>query len=410
MLDLHLDQIDETALLSLERNEIPESIRLEFKRELNLGSREAKREAAKDVSALANTAGGRLLYGIEEKELPDGSKVAGPIKPLTDGTLDATLSDVLVGSIHPRPRFAVRKVPVPGGFVLVVEVYDSFGRDLHLVTGYGESRFYKRHSQGTFPMTEPEIREAYLRIAASRADLETSLQRQIDSELTLRSLAFESIIVVPWYGTPHLIHPRQLSEFREWLRNSPVQGVGQHFADYFEIFSSGFRARRSADATPAEANFYLAVLKSGLVHFSARVFAGSQGWFGAIEMLDRLVTALEVSRELLDRAAYWGPVRVVHVLRLTKPTTLAVDSVGPFGEVGEIPADTYQHVAYEVNLKGLGHSLGSVAKEILDQLFHAAGRAECPWFGPTGGITEGLKSQLLRQPQSPAARVLLSHP
>ena len=215
--------------------------------------------------------------------------------------------------------------------------------------------------------------------------------------------------MVPWYGTPHLIHPRQLSEFREWLRNSPVQGVGQHFADYFEVFSSGFRARRSANATPAEANFYVAVLKSGLVHFSAREYAGSQGWFGALDLLDRLVTALEISRELLDRAAYWGPVRVVHVLRLTKPMTLAVAGVGPFGELGEIPADTYEHVTYEVNLKGLGHSLGSVAKETLDQLFHAAGLVECPWFGPAGEITDALKSQLQKQPHSPAARVLLSH-
>lgn len=409
MLDLHLDQVGEEALRSLERNEIPESIRLEFKRELNLATREAKREAAKDVSALANTAGGRILYGVEEKELQDGSRVAGPIRPLTDGALEPTLSDVLVGSIHPRPRFVVRRGPVEGGFVLVVEVYDSFGRDLHMVTGYGESRFYRRHSQGTFPMSEPEIREAYVRIAASRADLEASLQRQIDAELTLRSRALESLIVVPWYGARHLIHPRQLSEFRIWLKEGPIQGLGQHFEPYFQVFSSGFRALRSANASPEESRLYLAVLKSGLVHLSANELGGTdRPVFGGLELLDRLVAVLEIARELLDRAAYWGPVRVVHILRLPRVFTLTSYGIALGGEFGEMPIGTHEHVAHEVHLKGLGRSLQSVAQEVLDQLFHTAGRTECPWFGPTGEMTDGLKQLLRQQPLSPAARVLLS--
>lgn len=410
MLDFHLDQIDEEALESLSRNEIPEAIRLEFKRELNLSTREAKREAAKDVAALANTAGGRILYGIEERELQDGSRVAGPIRPLTDGTLEATLSDVLVGSIHPRPRFATRKVPVESGFVLVVEVYDSFGRDLHLVTGYGESRFYKRHSPGTFHMSEPEIREAYLRIAASRADLEASLQRQVDAELAVRSNALESLIVVPWYGAPHLIHPRQLSEFRDWLREGPIQGLGQLFEPHFQIFSSGFRALPSANAPPSDSRLYLAVLKSGVVHLSVNALVGTdKKRFGALDLLDRLVAVLEIARELFDRAAYWGPVRVVHVLRLSSAFTLTLyefDVVG--AELSEIPTGVYEHTAYEIHLKGLGRSLGLVAKEVLDQLFHAAGRAECPWFGPVGEITDDLKKLLRQEPNSPAARVILA--
>ena len=57
--------------------------------------------------------------------------------------------------------------------------------------------------------------------------------------------------------------------------------------------------------------------------------------FGALssqendELVDRLVALLEISRELLGRAAYWGPVRVVHVLRLPRTFTLATLSSTP---------------------------------------------------------------------------------
>ena len=63
---------------------------------------EEKAEAAKDISAMANTVGGRVFYGIDEESVSDGSVVAGPICPLKDGTLDTRLEDVLIasGSTH----------------------------------------------------------------------------------------------------------------------------------------------------------------------------------------------------------------------------------------------------------------------------------------------------------------------
>jgi predicted HTH transcriptional regulator len=66
---------------------IPESLELEYKGRLELGTKDQRREALKDVSAMANTGGGRLLYGVSEVARPDGAKVAGPINPMTDGAL-----------------------------------------------------------------------------------------------------------------------------------------------------------------------------------------------------------------------------------------------------------------------------------------------------------------------------------
>ena len=56
-----LREIEEIDLQGLAQGAIPEGLTLEFKRELNLDDSKQKKEAAKDVSALANTVGGRLF-------------------------------------------------------------------------------------------------------------------------------------------------------------------------------------------------------------------------------------------------------------------------------------------------------------------------------------------------------------
>ena len=409
MLDLDLGKLDEQALRSLEANAIPESLRLEYKRTLSLKTRDERREACKDISAMANTSGGRILYGIDEKDTADGP-VAGPIIALSDTQLESVLADVLVSGVHPRPRFSSRQIKVDGGFVLAVDVYDSFGRDLHIVSGYGETRFYRRHPKGVFPMTEPEIREAYLRIAASRVDLEASLQRQVDAELTLRNQARESLIIVPWFSSPTLIHPRQLREFQTWLQDGPIyRNFGEHFQPFFKVFAAGFRALTDPGSSPADSPHYLSVLKNGLIHLSSHIFVeDDRKQLHALGLLTRFVCLLTAARELYDRAGYWGPVRIFHVLRLPIPFTLSTYGIFviPGGDqFGTIPAGAHTHTIHEATL--FQEHISALAKDFLDQVFHDVGHAECPWFAPDGQVGPTLRSLLEKEPQSAAARVLL---
>lgn len=407
MLDLDLEQVDEASLQRLVTNQTPEGLRLEFKRELSLDTKEARREAAKDLSALANTAGGRILYGIEETELPDGSKVAGGIRPLTDGALEARLADVLVSAVHPRPRFATRQVPIAqGGFVLVAEAYDSIGRDLHMVSGYNEGRFYRRHSQGTYLMTEPEIREAYARIASSRADLEKSLEAQVQAELAFRATSLESFVIVPWFSSPHLIHPRQMASFKAWLRDRTLGVFGLNVEPHFQVYSTGFRAVMG-NAAPADCHRYISVSKTGLIHFSSRGFGHTDGMISIISLLERFVITVEIARELLDRAAYWGPVRLIHAFRFPTPFRLWETASGYHGDFGEIPDGIHTHSLHEVQIKAARHSLPVLAKEFADQIFNDAGHPECPLFTPAGEPAPRLRDLLQAQSEDSPLRLLL---
>lgn len=70
---------------------LPEGLALEFKRELPIAEPDEKRELANDWSGMANADGGRLIYGIQEQELTDGSRVAASMRGsgLAQGVLRA---------------------------------------------------------------------------------------------------------------------------------------------------------------------------------------------------------------------------------------------------------------------------------------------------------------------------------
>ena len=59
-------------------NKVPESQRLEYKLELPKGSDGDIKEFLADVSALANTGGGHLLYGIDEERDATGQPTGLP--------------------------------------------------------------------------------------------------------------------------------------------------------------------------------------------------------------------------------------------------------------------------------------------------------------------------------------------
>jgi predicted HTH transcriptional regulator len=69
MLGMPIDSIDESHLQSLVTEGRREDAQLEFKLTLPGGGENEKREFLKDVSAMANSQGGDIIYGISPKSL-----------------------------------------------------------------------------------------------------------------------------------------------------------------------------------------------------------------------------------------------------------------------------------------------------------------------------------------------------
>jgi hypothetical protein len=374
---------NEADLIALRQNEAEEGLTLEFKRDLNIASREDKEEAAKDVSALANSVGGQIVYGIEEIERPNGSKVAGALFPLIDGTLAERLRDVLHSLIQPRPRFNSRQINVAGGYVIVVDVFPSLGNDLHMVAGYRNFRFHRRNDSGTYIMPEPEVREAYVRIAVARQALESQLEHMVASEFQYRPGNCESVFVVPLFGHRELINPRQFGPtFGYTIAAACDVSEWVHGLQNLRVCYDGYRFQRPAH------DHYVSVLREGVVHLC-------RSWPPAVRRDDRLslyprlvnlVAALQVAGKVLDLCSHWGPVRIVHMLTLGYPTFLFDDAKSAEQLLSKppVPAGTYQHFIHEVNLRELRGDYVEVIRSLMDQVFQTNGTARCGWFSESG--------------------------
>ncbi|MDN7745915.1 ATP-binding protein [Burkholderia multivorans] len=115
-----LDQIE--ALLGTE-----EGISMEFKsgltlNDLNNGTRS---ELVKDVTALANAAGGTIIYGIAEQRTADGRSVADRLDPVVNQRItEDQLTMIIVSNTDPPLRgLNIRTVLVaPNSRVIVIDV------------------------------------------------------------------------------------------------------------------------------------------------------------------------------------------------------------------------------------------------------------------------------------------------
>ena len=173
-----VDQLTEQDLQLLVDVQAQEGARLEYKREIDLTDK-GKREAAKDVAAMANSQGGCIIYGIDEhREQSKGAGIPARLCPLQDESAPARLEQVLLTTIAPRPDFSYHRIPASNGqgYYLVVAVRQSLDR-LHMVTFGEEWRYYKRREYSSVPMTWDEVQLAYERINRSGASLDERLER-----------------------------------------------------------------------------------------------------------------------------------------------------------------------------------------------------------------------------------------
>lgn len=163
MLLQSLAQVDVSLLQKLCDDRCPESQSLEFKRDLPGNSDKDKHEICKDVAALANTEGGDLVYGVDEK-----AGAAGSVSAISGEPSDAAMrriAQVLDAGIEPRIQgLKMHHVDVPGGYCLVIRVPSSF-EGPHCIRTNNSRRFVMRNGTSITDMSFDQLRGAFDRTA-----------------------------------------------------------------------------------------------------------------------------------------------------------------------------------------------------------------------------------------------------
>ena len=158
-------------------NNAEESLTLEFKAAGALGKKDLKKkEIGKDVSAFANSAGGIIFYGIEEKEhkAADFSFIDG------NEFTKEWIENVISGQIQRKiPDLRVIPIRFDGDLkksIYIIKIPESPNVP-HMCK---DNRYYKRYEFKSEPMEEYEVRRAYN--SSQRPQLE------IADQLVVRSL------------------------------------------------------------------------------------------------------------------------------------------------------------------------------------------------------------------------------
>lgn len=158
MIPKSLRDIIEVDLLALINDGVTENRQLEFKRQLPEANDQGKVKFLKAVTALANTAGGDLIYGIEANEgIPES---LAPLAVISKDQVLLRLEDLCANGVDPRlTSTQFRWITLSdGGDALVVRVPRSWNAPHRVKLS---SQFYARNAGGSFPMDVTELRRAF---------------------------------------------------------------------------------------------------------------------------------------------------------------------------------------------------------------------------------------------------------
>ena len=148
---------------------VEESLNLDYKAADAIAKSDGKKkEITKDVSAMANSEGGVVIYGVSEET--ENRHLPGNIDPINRKEFAKEWLEHIIGNISPRIEgFRIHPVPVGDSdteIVYVVEIPES-----DTVHQASDSRYYKRLNFESVRMADHEIRKAMERGRHAKVEL-----------------------------------------------------------------------------------------------------------------------------------------------------------------------------------------------------------------------------------------------
>ena len=160
----HIDQITENEIKKLIEEKVPESVHLEYKREIKFSNDRDKTELLADVCSFANSGGGIIIYGIEEGK-DENSGLPKQITGLTiniDETIRSLGESVRKGIEPVLIGLRIDSIKIDEKIVLILFIPRSSNLP-HRVKFKNKNRFYKRADANRYEIPIEELRADFLK-------------------------------------------------------------------------------------------------------------------------------------------------------------------------------------------------------------------------------------------------------
>ena len=376
---LPVDAWTEATFQQVVADATQESLTIEFKAALSLLKPAEKREAAKDISAMANAAGGWILYGIAEGPGPGGVKVATAVAPIVapSGAIAQQLEDVVHGQVVPPPSIRVREIPATGGVLVIVRV-EASTTTLHMLSQ--EARYYRRTDKAARRMEEPELSQAWELIARRRLGMRELIAKRIDEEQKIGVGGFQ-LSIMPHTLSESLFDPAGVERFGPLFEVWPTEvrnalRISNHGFDC-DVGDGYWRGRVRRDAG-----------------ISVAFQACFDGKFHVGMFFLELVHALTVARRLWRQLSIVAPCSIA--VRTSFTGEFAV-SMGWGNRGFMFPGGPRLTAPLAFDLEEVNQAIRenplAVAQRVMDRVFQALGEARCPYFAVDGAVDPSLTAR-----------------
>jgi hypothetical protein len=241
----------ENKLQNLITSEIEESLTLEYKSAEALDRTDfKKKEITKDVSAMANSAGGIIIYGIREFAQENKRHLPERITPVDRRKFPREWVEQIIQAIRPRiDGIVIHSVNLSSGetdVAFVIEIPQS--NTAHQASDH---RYYKRFNFQAVPMEDYEIRDVMFREQTPNIVLNFLIEITENSQNLLiqarnSGSAFAQYVAVfldvPAPVLANIEHKINLKDGGKMYRHR-LTNLNQEYAD--EQFKSNFPLLRS---------------------------------------------------------------------------------------------------------------------------------------------------------------------
>lgn len=167
LLSKKVDALTESDIQNLIESQVAESRLLDYKKVLKVGSDKDRKEFLYDISAMYNTDGGCIIYGIEEAKDDNGHNTGTPfqidgINIENEDKLVQSLESTIEGNTDPKIGPLLFKVlDMNERKVLVIGIPKRLGPP-SMITFKQSNKFYCRRNSGKYLADTRELRNMFV--------------------------------------------------------------------------------------------------------------------------------------------------------------------------------------------------------------------------------------------------------